>query len=67
MTRRKREEVTWFTPVVVKYILHINCPNGQYSTAVVVIRKGSPTRKHSSAIARLTMYRFVTEIGRAHV
>jgi hypothetical protein len=62
MMRRNMEDVIWLILVVVKYILHMIFPNGQYSRTVVTIKNGIPTRKHSSAMARLTMYKFVTEI-----
>ena len=59
-TMRKRELVIWLIEVVVKYILHIVVPNDHSLMNMVTMRKGIPTRKHSSAIARCRMYVFVT-------
>ena len=40
--------------------MHIVVPNGHSLINMVTMRKGNPTRKHSSAIARCRMYVFVT-------
>ena len=59
-TMRKRELVIWLMEVVVKYILHMVMPKGHSLNVMVAIRKGIPTRKHSSATARWRMYVLVT-------
>ena len=60
MTVRKIELVNWLIDVVVMYTLHMTLPKIQFSLAIVAIKNGMPTRKHSSAMARFKMYMFVT-------
>ena len=40
--------------------MHMMAPNGHLAMAIVTMRKGMPSRKHSSAMARLRMYMLVT-------
>ena len=60
MTIKNKELVIWFTEVVAKYILHMADPKGHFLNAVVVIRNGIPSKKNSSANARLRIYVLVT-------
>ena len=60
MMNRNMLLVNWLILVVVMYALHIIFPNIQLRRLIVVTRNGIPIRKHSSAIARFTMYMFVT-------